>query len=147
MVRKHSALLALILAFGLLAAACAGGAAPTTQAPTATTAGATTTEAVTDTTEAATTTAAASGEGITVGMAYDIGGRGDQSFNDAAAAGLDRAKADFGVDSQELEPEAGGENREENLRLLAEAGLPLIFAVGFLFTDSEIGRASCRERV
>jgi basic membrane protein A len=140
MVRKHSALLALILAFGLLAAACGGGAAPTTAAPTATTEPmeeTTTTEAMEETT----TSAAASGEGVTVGMAYDIGGRGDQSFNDAAAAGLDRAKADFGVDSQELEPEAGGENREENLRLLAEIGIPLIFAVGFLFTDSVLATA------
>ncbi|MGH8937627.1 MAG: BMP family lipoprotein [Acidimicrobiia bacterium] len=143
MIRKHSTLLALVLALGLLAAGCAGGAAPTTAAPAATTAAPTdTTEAVTDTTEAATTTAAAaSGEGITVGMAYDIGGRGDQSFNDAAARGLDQAIADFGIASEELEPEAGGENREENLRLLAEAGLPLIFAVGFLFTDSVLATA------
>ena len=28
---------------------------------------------------------------IKVGMAYDIGGRGDKSFNDSAAAGLDQA--------------------------------------------------------
>ena len=36
---------------------------------------------------------------LKVGMAYDVGGRGDQSFNDSAAAGLDKAKADFGVDA------------------------------------------------
>ena len=34
---------------------------------------------------------------IKVGMAYDVGGRGDQSFNDSAAAGLDKAKTDFGL--------------------------------------------------
>ncbi|HDK45519.1 MAG TPA: BMP family ABC transporter substrate-binding protein, partial [Actinobacteria bacterium] len=68
-------------------------------------------------------------------MAYDIGGRGDKSFNDAAARGLDKAKTDFGIEAQELEPTTGGENREENLRLLSEAGDPLIFAIGFAFAD------------
>jgi basic membrane protein A len=76
------------------------------------------------------------GEGIKVGMAYDIGGRGDQSFNDSAAAGLDRAVTDYGIESQELEPTAGGENREENLRLLAESGFDLVFAIGFAFQGS-----------
>jgi basic membrane protein A and related proteins len=71
-----------------------------------------------------------------VGLVYDIGGRGDLSFNDSAAAGLDRAIADFGVDSQELEPDEGGENREELLRLLSEQGFDLVFGVGFLFADS-----------
>ena len=35
-----------------------------------------------------------------VGLAYDIGGRGDQSFNDAAAAGLIEARADLGVEAE-----------------------------------------------
>jgi basic membrane protein A len=75
------------------------------------------------------------GADVLVGLAYDIGGRGDKSFNDSAAAGLDRAKEDFGIEAQELEPTAGGENREENLQLLAEAGADLIFAIGFAFAD------------
>ena len=29
---------------------------------------------------------------LKIGMAYDIGGRGDKSFNDSAAVGLDQAK-------------------------------------------------------
>ena len=33
---------------------------------------------------------------VKVGLAYDIGGRGDKSFNDAAAAGLDKAKTELG---------------------------------------------------
>ena len=49
----------------------------------------------------------ASGSNVKVGMAYDIGGRGDKSFNDAAAAGLDKAKKDFGVQSKELSAVAG----------------------------------------
>ncbi|MYS54209.1 BMP family ABC transporter substrate-binding protein, partial [Streptomyces sp. SID6013] len=29
-------------------------------------------------------------------IAYDVGGKGDQSFNDAAYAGLEKAKKEFG---------------------------------------------------
>lgn len=117
--KRRGIVLALLLVLALVAAACSsddGG-------DTTTTAG-----------EETTTTEAMVGP--SVGMAYDIGGRGDQSFNDSAAAGLDRAVADLGVEPTELEPNAGGENREENLRLLAEAGNELVFGVGFAFTDS-----------
>lgn len=78
----------------------------------------------------------ASGEGTPVGMVFDIGGRGDLSFNDSAAAGLDMAVEDFGVEPTELEPDEGGENREELLRLLAEEGNELVFGVGFLFDEA-----------
>lgn len=37
------------------------------------------------------------GADVTVGLVYDIGGRGDLSFNDSAAAGLDQAEQEFGV--------------------------------------------------
>jgi basic membrane protein A and related proteins len=74
---------------------------------------------------------------LRVGVVYDLGGRGDQSFNDAAAAGLDQAVDELGISQpEELEPDEGGENREELLRLLAEEGTDLAFAVGFLFGDS-----------
>jgi basic membrane protein A len=77
------------------------------------------------------------GEDVQVGLVYDIGGRGDKSFNDSAAAGLDRAETDFGLPApQELEPDEGGENRQELLQNLAEAGSDLIFGVGFLFAQS-----------
>ena len=135
--KRRGALVTVLLAFALIVAAC-GEADDTTT--TAAEAQETTTTAAeeTTTTEAAeetTTTEGMIGEGVTVGMAYDIGGRGDQSFNDSAAAGLDKGVADYGIDTQELEPTAGGENREENLRLLAEAGYPLNFAVGFAFAE------------
>lgn len=114
---KNKALLVLAV-FALIATACSGTGTTTTAAQGATT-----------------TAAAMPGDGITVGMAYDIGGRGDKSFNDSAAAGLDKAVTDFGISTQELEPTSGGENREENLRTLAEAGTPLVFAIGFAFAD------------
>jgi basic membrane protein A and related proteins len=132
--KRSGALVVLLVAFSLIVAACGSSGEDTTTTTEATTEETTTTAAATEET---TTTAAEAmiGEGVTIGMAYDIGGRGDQSFNDSAAAGLDQAKTDYGVDSQELEPTAGGENREENLRLLAEAGYPLNFAIGFAFAD------------
>jgi basic membrane protein A len=74
-----------------------------------------------------------------VGMAYDIGGRGDQSFNDAAAAGLDRSKSELGVtDAKELEASPGETDaqKEERLRSLAEAGYNPIIAVGFAYSTA-----------
>jgi basic membrane protein A len=77
-----------------------------------------------------------SGADIKVGLAYDIGGRGDQSFNDSAAAGLDKAVADYGVQTKELEA-TGGETdaqKEERLTSLADAGYNPIIAVGFAYS-------------
>ena len=39
---------------------------------------------------AGSSSSAAGGSGLKIGMAYDIGGRGDKSFNDSAALGLDK---------------------------------------------------------
>jgi basic membrane protein A len=85
-----------------------------------------------------TTAAGSSGKSdLKVGIVYDLGGRGDKSFNDAAAAGLDKAVEDLGLaEPKELEPDKGGENRAQLLRLLAEQKTDLIVAVGFLFADS-----------
>jgi basic membrane protein A len=75
---------------------------------------------------------------IKVGMAYDVGGRGDQSFNDSAAAGMDQAVKDFGMESQESEAEDGEAEsaREERLRTFADAGFDPIIAVGFAYSAS-----------
>lgn len=75
---------------------------------------------------------------IKVGMAYDVGGRGDQSFNDSAAAGLDQAVAEFGVGSEESEAGDGEAEtaREERLRTFADAGYNPIIAVGFAYSAS-----------
>lgn len=74
---------------------------------------------------------------IKVGLVFDVGGRGDLSFNDSAYAGLEKAQKEFGdkIEVKYLEPSAGGENREQLMRLLAEDGYNLIFGVGFMFTD------------
>jgi basic membrane protein A len=81
------------------------------------------------------TACAGGGAAGDIGLVYDIGGRGDQSFNDSAAAGLDRAKAEFEFEAFEQEPTAGGENREELLNLVSDEGAGLVFGVGFLFAD------------
>jgi basic membrane lipoprotein Med (substrate-binding protein (PBP1-ABC) superfamily) len=58
---------------------------------------------------------------IRAGLVYDVGGRGDKSFNDMAYEGLARAQKEFAatLQTREMEPTVGGENREELLRLLA----------------------------
>ncbi len=83
-----------------------------------------------------TTTASSSGgTGLKVGMAYDIGGRGDQSFNDSAARGLDNAKAQLGVQVNEAEAKTGEAEADKETRLssLVSAGYNPIIAVGFVY--------------
>ena len=50
--------------------------------------------------------AAAGGDGPKIGVAYDVGGRGDQSFNDLAAAGLNKASEDLGATCKEAKADA-----------------------------------------
>ncbi len=77
----------------------------------------------------------------TVGLVFDIGGRGDQSFNDSAAAGIDRAKSELGIAYTEASPNDDGSNRAELLQLAADSN-DIVIAVGFLFEGdaSVVGR-------
>lgn len=92
----------------------------------------------TDTSAAPTTTAPEPAEKVKVGMAFDVGGRGDQSFNDSAAAGLDQAAAEFGVEAKDVAATAGESEsvREERLQQLIDAGFDNIVAVGFAYAAS-----------
>ena len=74
-------------------------------------------------------------EALKVGLVFDIGGKGDKSFNDSASRGLAWAAADFDIKRIELEPGADAD-REVNLRNLAMIGYDVIIGVGFLFTDA-----------
>ena len=76
-----------------------------------------------------------SAEPLKVGLVFDIGGKGDKSFNDSASRGLAWAAADFDIKRIELEPGVMAD-REVNLRNLASIGYDLIIGVGFLFTDA-----------
>lgn len=75
---------------------------------------------------------------LKVGMAYDVGGRGDNSFNDSAARGLDKAKKDFGAETKELTAKASETpaDREARLASLAEGGYNPVVAVGFAYKDA-----------
>jgi len=75
---------------------------------------------------------------LKVGLAYDVGGRGDKSFNDLAAAGLDKAKAQLGVQAKELSAVQGETDAQkaDRLTLLANAGYNPIVAVGFAYAKA-----------
>ena len=91
-----------------------------------------------DATPEASGSSSAPASDIKVGLAYDIGGRGDQSFNDAAAAGLDKAADEFGVETKEAEASNGEADtaKEERLRVLANAGYNPVIAVGFAYSGA-----------
>jgi len=74
-------------------------------------------------------------EELKVGLVFDIGGKGDKSFNDSASRGLAWAAKDYTIKRIELEPGVDAD-REVNLRNLAMIGYDLIIGVGFLFTDA-----------
>lgn len=71
---------------------------------------------------------------LQVGLVFDVGGRGDQSFNDSAYRGLQWAEK-LGVTHTEIEPGADAD-RETGLRMIATQGYDLVIGVGFLFTDA-----------
>ncbi|MBW0088475.1 BMP family ABC transporter substrate-binding protein [Pseudonocardia sp. KRD-184] len=78
---------------------------------------------------------------LRVALAYDVGGRGDQSFNDSAAAGLEQAISEIGVvreNTRELAA-ANGESedaRATRLRQLATDGFSPVIAVGFAYSEA-----------
>jgi len=104
MSKKLTALLTILFSFSMVAAACGGGDGDSE----------------------------AGDSDLNAGLVYDIGGRGDQSFNDSAAAGLERATEELGVGFTEASPNDDGSNRAELLQLQADSN-PLVIAVGFLF--------------
>lgn len=74
---------------------------------------------------------------LKVGIAFDIGGLGDKSFNDSANAGLQQAIADGLVCEENVvtnEANSTGSDRDQNLQALADAGFNLVIGVGFAFS-------------
>jgi basic membrane protein A and related proteins len=90
------------------------------------------------TSTSSTTTKSSGSSGVKVGMAYDIGGRGDQSFNDSAARGLDKAKTTLGVEVREAEAKTGESEADKEARLtqLVSNGYNPIIAVGFVYAPA-----------
>jgi basic membrane protein A and related proteins len=73
-------------------------------------------------------------DGLDVGIVFDVGGRGDKSFNDGAFLGGERAERELGARVHFIEP-GEGSDREAGLRLLAAEHMDLVIGVGFIFTD------------
>ncbi|MGA5894144.1 BMP family lipoprotein [Streptomyces venetus] len=70
-----------------------------------------------------------------VAIAYDVGGKGDQSFNDAAYAGLTKAKNEYGYDTKDIEPTEGetDADKEQRLASLAKQGYNPVIGIGYAY--------------
>ena len=79
-------------------------------------------------------TLAAPASAYKVGLVFDVGGRGDKSFNDSAFRGLERAKKDLKIDFEFIEPSEAAD-RENALRQFANGPFDMIIGIGFIFTD------------
>ncbi|MFD4524571.1 BMP family protein [Streptomyces sp. NPDC058470] len=68
-------------------------------------------------------------------IAYDIGGKGDQSFNDAAYAGLQKAQKEYGYKTADIEPTDGetDADKEQRLASLAKQGYNPVIGIGFAY--------------
>ena len=74
---------------------------------------------------------------VRVGLAYDVGGRGDRSFNDSAYRGLERAAEELGVQTNDFEP-ADGEadsDKQDRLANMAAEGYDVVIGVGFAYQE------------
>ena len=67
---------------------------------------------------------------LTVGVAYDIGGRGDRSFNDASHAGLEKAQKQFDFDLVPVVTDGSSADREKRIRSLIAKNCDPIIAIG-----------------
>ena len=67
---------------------------------------------------------------LSVGVAYDIGGRGDKSFNDASAAGLEKAQKQFDFNLEAVVTDGTSADREKRIRSLITKKCNPIIAIG-----------------
>jgi basic membrane protein A len=67
---------------------------------------------------------------LTIGIAYDIGGRGDRSYNDAAALGLEQAQKQFTFNVEPVVTDGSSADRERRVRQLITKGCNPIIVVG-----------------
>ena len=76
---------------------------------------------------------AARGRRVRVGLVFDVGGRGDKSFNDGAYEGLVRVRRELGAEVEYVEP-SDADDRASALRLFAARGFDRVIAVGYIFS-------------
>jgi basic membrane protein A len=67
---------------------------------------------------------------LTVGVAYDIGGRGDRSFNDASYLGLEKAQKQFDFELVPVVTDGSSADREKRIRSLIAKNCDPIIAIG-----------------
>ena len=73
---------------------------------------------------------ASAGPTLTVGVAYDIGGRGDRSFNDASHAGLEKAQKQFDFELVPVVTDGSSADREKRIRSLIAKNCDPIIVIG-----------------
>ena len=67
---------------------------------------------------------------LTIGIAYDIGGRGDRSFNDAAAIGLEKAQKQFTFAVEQVVTDGSSADRDRRVRSLIAKNCNPVIVVG-----------------
>jgi basic membrane protein A len=72
---------------------------------------------------------------LKIGMVTDVGGVNDNSFNQSAWEGLQRARDELGVEVSYLES-GQGSDYGPNMETMYDAGNDLIWAIGFLMADA-----------
>ncbi|HWU21863.1 MAG TPA: BMP family ABC transporter substrate-binding protein [Nocardioides sp.] len=78
------------------------------------------------------------GSSVKLAIAFDVGGRGDHSFNDAAYTGAEKAVSDLGascIDAQATVGETDAQ-RADRLKQLADKGATAIVGVGYLYSNA-----------
>jgi basic membrane protein A len=78
------------------------------------------------------------GSSLQVGMVYATGGLGDGSFNDQAQQGLRDAETEYGVDSQDIQPDSVSdfESAQQQFAESTDPDYDLVCCIGFLQEES-----------
>jgi basic membrane protein A len=87
------------------------------------------------TTTATTTTTTTTSKPIKVAILFDVGGRGDLSFNDMAWLGAEKAVRDFNIQVEYTTPQSQAKMQDLLESLSASGEYDLIVLVGFLWTS------------
>ena len=77
----------------------------------------------------------ASAQDFTPAVIFDMGGKFDKSFNEAAYNGAEKFKAETGIDYLEFEV-TNESQRDQALRRMAQRGANIVVAVGFALRDA-----------
>ncbi len=115
----------LMLSMVFTLAACGGGSSPASESTGSTSAG------------GDTSSTGGSGESFKVVLVTTVGGLGDQSFNDSAWAGVEKAEAELGVEISLIEPESTADYSSAIVSAV-NSGANMVLGFGSAFNDSFI---------